>query len=179
MRLRTSRCRRSTSTTKSPKSRRTAGRSLFIDACRSGGATLPADRSLRAMLAAPNVAVFTSSKAGEKSIERPEWQNGAFTAALREADDDHDGLIRVSDLSAHLSEHVVALTGGKQPRCRHPLRHPDTRLRGEGPVAFVSADTRRRIVLWLALHSATQADRLCLISSPEAPAVLKFLMLLI
>jgi uncharacterized caspase-like protein len=91
---------------------------LFIDACRSGGATAPLDRSLRAMLAAPNLTVFTSSKAGGKSIERADWQNGAFTEALLEAfargDADHDGLTRIGDLSGYLSERVPALTGGAQ-----------------------------------------------------------------
>lgn len=42
---------------------------LFLDACRSGGATNPLDRSLHAMFAAPNLAVFTSSAASEDSIE--------------------------------------------------------------------------------------------------------------
>jgi hypothetical protein len=97
---------------------------VFIDACRSGGATLPRDRSLRAMLAAPNVTVFTSSKPGEISVERAEWRNGAFTEALLEAlaraDTNRDGLIRVSDLSGYLSERVPALTGNRQ--------HPDVEI---------------------------------------------------
>lgn len=91
---------------------------LFVDACRSGGATLPLDRSLRAMLAAPNVTVFASSKAGELSREHADWENGAFTEALLEAlgkaDGDRDGLIRISDLSGYLSERVPTLTGGAQ-----------------------------------------------------------------
>ena len=90
---------------------------LCIDACRSGGATSPLDRSLRALLDAPNVTVFTSSTAGQNSIERSDWQNGAFTEALLEAfraDTDHDGEIRISDLSRHLSDRVPALTGGAQ-----------------------------------------------------------------
>ena len=70
------------------------------------------------MLAAPNVTVFTSSSAGELSVEDDAWQNGAFTEALLEAlapgDPDGDGLVRVSDLSSHLSERVPALTGGRQ-----------------------------------------------------------------
>ena len=91
---------------------------LLLDACRSGGATAPTDRSLRAMLKAPNVTVFTSSSAGELSVEDDAWQNGAFTEALLEAlrrgDPDRDGLVRVSDLSSYLTQRVPALTGGKQ-----------------------------------------------------------------
>jgi hypothetical protein len=90
---------------------------LFLDACRSGGATAPADRSLRAMLRAPNVTIFTSSSAGELSVEHGDWQNGAFTEALLEAlrsDPNGDGLLSVSDLSNYLNQRVPALTGGKQ-----------------------------------------------------------------
>lgn len=91
---------------------------LLIDACRSGGATAPTDRSLRAMLSAPNVTVFTSSTADTASFEDPDWENGAFTEALLEAlaraDHDRDGLIRVSDLSGYLSDRVPELTCGEQ-----------------------------------------------------------------
>jgi hypothetical protein len=91
---------------------------LLLDACRSGGATRPIDRSLRAMLQAPNVTIFTSSSAGELSVEDDAWQNGAFTEALLEAlrqgDPDHDGLVCVSDLSSYLTQRVPALTGGRQ-----------------------------------------------------------------
>ena len=42
---------------------------LLLDACRSGGATAPIDRSLRAMLKAPNVTIFTSSL-GRRALGR-------------------------------------------------------------------------------------------------------------
>ncbi len=91
---------------------------LFLDACFSGGATVPLDRSLRAMLRAPNLSVFASSTAREASLERGDWQNGALTeallAALREADRDHDGLIRISDLMGYLAERIPGLTADKQ-----------------------------------------------------------------
>ncbi|HEX8124985.1 MAG TPA: caspase family protein [Allosphingosinicella sp.] len=91
---------------------------VFLDACRSGGATQPLDRSLRAMLAAPNVTIMTSSKPGQASLESARWANGAFTEALleafRKADADHDGLITVSDLSSYLAERVAGLTDGAQ-----------------------------------------------------------------
>jgi hypothetical protein len=69
------------------------------------------------LLAAPNLAVFTSSKAGELSEEDSAWKNGAFTEALLEAlqsDAGRDGFIRIRDLSRHLSDRVPALTAGKQ-----------------------------------------------------------------
>jgi len=91
---------------------------LLLDACRSGGATAPTDRSLRAMLKAPNVTIFTSSSAGELSVEDDAWENGAFTEALLEAlrrgDPDRDGLICVSDLTGYLTRRIPELTGGGQ-----------------------------------------------------------------
>ena len=91
---------------------------LLIDACRSGGATAPPDRSLRAMLTAANVTVFTSCAEKQLSREDMAWENGAFTEALLDAlgdaDYDHDGLIGVSDLSRYLGERVPALTDGAQ-----------------------------------------------------------------
>jgi uncharacterized caspase-like protein len=108
---------------------------LFIDACRSGGATAPLGQSLQALLNAPNLAVFTSSAAGEFSWEDAAWENGAFTEALidalRLADADRDALIRISDLSRHLSDRVPALTGGKQ--------HPEVELRFEARILPVVA----------------------------------------
>ena len=74
--------------------------------------------------------MFTSSSTGEQSEESPEWQNGAFTEilleALRYADENGDGLIRVSDLSRHLSERVAAITQGRQ--------HPDVEIRFDANV---------------------------------------------
>jgi hypothetical protein len=100
---------------------------VLLDACRSGGAIASADRSLRAMLTAPNVTVLTSSTAGEASVEHADWENGAFTEALlealREADYDGDALIRISDLSRYLAERVPALTSGRQ--------HPDVEIIGQ------------------------------------------------
>ncbi len=106
---------------------------VFLDACRSGGATLPADRSLRAALAAPNVSVFTSSSAGESSLEDAAWQNGAFTEALLEAlrrDPDRDSLVRISDIAAYLSDRVPALTRNRQ--------HPEVELHREARVFAVT-----------------------------------------
>ncbi len=98
---------------------------LFLDACFSGGATVPLDRSLRAMREAPNLSIFASASPRERSLERSNWQNGALAeallAALREADEDHDGLIRVSDLSRFLSERIPGLTAGDQ--------HPEVEIR--------------------------------------------------
>ena len=103
---------------------------LFIDACRSGGATAPLGQSLQALLNAPNLTVFTSSSAGEYSWEDDAWQNGAFTEALLEAlrlaDADRDGLVRISDLSRHLSDRVRELTGDKQ--------HPEVEVRFEARI---------------------------------------------
>lgn len=103
---------------------------LFLDACRSGAATVPGDRSLRAMLKAPNVTIFTSSSAGEVSVESDRWRNGAFTEALLEAlrhgDPDRDGLVCVGDLSSYLTRRVPELTRGRQ--------RPDVEVRFDGRI---------------------------------------------
>jgi WD40 repeat protein len=97
---------------------------MFLDASRSGGAAAPADGSLRASIAARNVTVFTSSSAGELSVEDAAWANGALTEALLEAlsraDPDRDGLISVTDLANYLASRVPALTNGRQ--------HPEIEL---------------------------------------------------
>lgn len=103
---------------------------VFLDACHSGGGTAPLDQSLQAMLQSPNVTVITSSRAGEQSQERAELENGVFTEALLEAlvqaDADGDGLIRVSDLSRHLSDRVPVLSQGTQ--------HPEVDIHYERPI---------------------------------------------
>lgn len=90
---------------------------VFLDACRAAGAANPLDRSLRAMLNATNVTVFSSSSKGQLSYEHAEWENGAFTEALLEAlqkaDHDHDGLISASDLASYLDRRVPELAHGK------------------------------------------------------------------
>jgi hypothetical protein len=106
---------------------------LFLDACDSGGATLPAGRSLQSLLQAPNLSVFTSSSPGEKSIEVANLQNGAFTEALLEAlarDPDGDSLVRISDIAAWLSDRVPELTGKRQ--------HPEVELHREARVFAVT-----------------------------------------
>ena len=91
---------------------------LLIDACRSGGATAPPDRSLRAMMRSANVTVLTSCAEKQLSREDMAWENGAFTEALLEAlggaDYDHDGLIGIGDLCRYLGERVPAMTDGAQ-----------------------------------------------------------------
>jgi hypothetical protein len=99
---------------------------VLLDACRSGKATGLAQRSLRALLTAANVTVFTSSSDKQLSVERTDWQNGAFCEALLEAlskaDFNRDTRIGVNDLALYLGDRVPALTGGTQ--C------PDVEFRG-------------------------------------------------
>jgi len=66
-----------------------------------------------------NVTVLTSSSANELSREDNAWKNGAFTRVLiealgREADQNHDGLISMSEMTAYLSSHLPILTGDHQ-----------------------------------------------------------------
>jgi len=96
----------------------------LLDACHSGAATL-ADGAvavdggaLRSALAGlPNVTVLTSSSSVAPSIERDDWQNGAFTEVLlralgKDADADQNGLISMTELTGFLSEQLPRLTAG-------------------------------------------------------------------
>ena len=97
----------------------------LIDACHSGattadGTALGVNGSLlKAALAATNVTVLTSSSSEQVSVEKPEWQNGAFTEVLlqafgREADADRNGLLSTTELTDYIAEHLPRLTGGEQ-----------------------------------------------------------------
>ena len=108
---------------------------VLLDACHSGavtgdGSTLISNAELlRRTMADSNVTVLTSSTANEFSLEDDKWNNGAFTRALLDAlgkdgDEDHDGLISMSELTHYLSTHVISLTGGQQ--------HPGIEQRFEG-----------------------------------------------
>jgi uncharacterized caspase-like protein len=98
---------------------------LLLDACHSGavatdGAKLaPNAEFLRAVMSLSNVTVLTSSSADEFSREDETWKNGAFTKVLieafgRDADENHDGIISMSELTAYLSAHLPMLTGDHQ-----------------------------------------------------------------
>jgi len=84
---------------------------VLLDACHSGavaadGSKLATNADLlRSTMASSNVTVLTSSSAEESSRENDAWNNGAFTKVLleafgKDADENHDGLISMSELSA-------------------------------------------------------------------------------
>ncbi len=63
--------------------------------------------------------VFLSSTALQYSLEKDEWNNGAFTKAIVEglsgkADYAGKGKITIKMLDLYISERVKELTGGKQ-----------------------------------------------------------------
>jgi WD40 repeat protein/uncharacterized caspase-like protein len=98
---------------------------LLLDACHSGAVSrdgsklAPNADILRSVMASSNVTVLTSSSADEFSRENETWNNGAFTKVLieafgRDADENHDGLISMSELTAYVSAHVPTLTGDRQ-----------------------------------------------------------------
>jgi uncharacterized caspase-like protein len=89
---------------------------VLLDACHSGavtgdGTTLTSNADLlRLTIAASNVTVLTSSTSNEFYREDDKWINGAFTKVLldalgKEADQNHDGLISMSDLTRYVSTH--------------------------------------------------------------------------
>jgi hypothetical protein len=98
---------------------------VLLDACHSGAATgagsaLTSNADvLRMRVSANNVTVLTSSTGNEFSREDVKWNNGAFTKVLldalgKDADENHDGLISMSELTYYVATHVPALTEGQQ-----------------------------------------------------------------
>jgi uncharacterized caspase-like protein len=114
----------------------TNGRVLvLLDACHSGavtgdGSALTSNADLlRSIIAAGNVTVLTSSTSNEFSREDEKWNHGAFTQVLldalgKDADENHDGLISMSELTHYVATHISGLTGGQQ--------HPGIAQRFEG-----------------------------------------------
>jgi uncharacterized caspase-like protein len=84
---------------------------------------------LRSIIAGSNVTVLTSSTTNEFSREDEKWNHGAFTKVLldalaKDADEDHDGRISMSELTHYVATHVRGLTEGQQ--------HPGVEQRYEG-----------------------------------------------
>ncbi|MCA9149175.1 MAG: caspase family protein, partial [Planctomycetales bacterium] len=100
-------------------------RILFIDSCH-GSAAGGAEIIGRDPWSSFGAVVFASSKYREKSVERDEWQNGAFTEALMEAfrissktSDPaasivRDDVVSALELKQFLHERVRVLTGDVQ-----------------------------------------------------------------
>ena len=108
---------------------------VLLDACHSGavtgdGSTLASNADLlRLTMAASNVTVLTSSTSKEASGEDEKWNHGAFTKVLldalgKDADENHDGLISMTELTHYLAAHVPTLTASAQ--------HPGVEVRFEG-----------------------------------------------
>jgi WD40 repeat protein len=108
---------------------------LLLDACQSGAVTTdgssltPNADLLRTAMSMSNVTVLTSSSANEFSREDEKWKNGAFSKVLieafgREADENHDGIISMSELTSYVSAHLPMLTDGRQ--------HPEMDQRFQG-----------------------------------------------
>jgi uncharacterized caspase-like protein len=100
----------------------------LLDACHSGAATL-ADGALAedggalrgALAGLPNVTVLTSSSSAAPSLERDDWQDGAFTEVLlralgKDGDADQNRLISMTKLTGYLSEQLPRLSASTQPQ---------------------------------------------------------------
>ena len=79
--------------------------------------------------------VISASNAGQFALESADWNNGAFTYAVREAirskaaDVNSDGKINVQELTNYVEEFVAKLTGGRQrPEARFLNSALDTDL---------------------------------------------------
>ncbi|MBF0608660.1 MAG: caspase family protein [Magnetococcales bacterium] len=104
-----------------------AGKSLlFLDTCHAGNVlgtkSIGTDLTglINELISAENgVVVFASSTGRQKSLERSEWSNGAFTKALVEGLNGKAALIdpdkiTIDTLGAYISDRVKKLTAGKQ-----------------------------------------------------------------
>ncbi len=112
-------------------------RIVFIDACHAGGIS-PDARSPLNELADPKLGVtfFASCELLQKSIERDEWNHGAFTKSLLDALDDRsadisprtgDGLLDSGELTIYVRNQVLVLTGRRQ----HPVTFVGNRIDDE------------------------------------------------
>ena len=70
---------------------------------------------------ASNVTVLTSSTADKVSREDEKWGHGAFTKALLDAlsasddiDNNRDGVISMTELTAYIEKRLTVLTNGDQ-----------------------------------------------------------------
>jgi WD40 repeat protein len=104
-----------------------AGKTLvFVDTCHSGN-VMGTRKALGDVTSVANelssaengAIVFASSTGRQYSLERPEWNNGAFTKALIEglsgkADYTKKGKISINMIDLYLSERVKELTDGQQ-----------------------------------------------------------------
>jgi len=108
--------------------RNIAGKTLFfVDTCHSGSIMGAGRRGMgdlngviNELASAGNGAVvFAASTGRQYSLEKPEWQNGAFTKALVEgvlgkADTKRTGRVTFKMLDLYISERVKELTRGEQ-----------------------------------------------------------------
>ena len=108
---------------------------VLLDACHSAAATGDGSKLasnadlLRSIMSYRNVTVLTSSTSYEISGEDEKWSHGAFTKVLlnalgKDADENQNGLISMSELTHYLAAHVPTLTASAQ--------HPGVEVRFEG-----------------------------------------------
>lgn len=107
--------------------RNIAGKTLFfVDSCHAGS-VMQGRRGMNDLNGVINelasagngAVVFAASTGRQYSLEKPEWQNGAFTKALVEglrgkADIRHTGRVTFKMLDLYISERVKELTHGEQ-----------------------------------------------------------------
>ena len=111
---------------------------FFIDTCHAGnalghrGVHNDLNKVVNELISAENGAiVFAASTGKQDSLEKVEWNNGAFTKAVVEgltgrADYVGRGRITVNMLDLYISERVKELTGGRQtPTTAKPQTVPD------------------------------------------------------
>jgi WD40 repeat protein len=101
---------------------------LFLDTCHAGNVDL--NGIINTLTGTgTGVVVFASSTGSQQSLERDDWQNGAFTKALVEGLDgkaDYKGKVTITSLDLYVSERVKELTNERQtPVVGKPTTIPD------------------------------------------------------
>jgi WD40 repeat protein len=119
---------------------------VFLDTCHAGQVMARSmDRVINALSAAENgIVVFASSMGNEVSLERTDWQNGAFTKAILEGLEGQANLLGTGEITASLLDAFVAkrvreLTNeGQHPVMTRPGTLPDF------PIAIVRTKVASR-----------------------------------
>ncbi len=115
---------------------------LLADTCHSGNIAGGSSNSRNVTAAVSSIlnsgigsVTMTAATGSGFSYEDPAWENGAFTEALlkglgnQQADYDRDGSITIKEIDLYVTQHVKALTNGKQkPTTIIPDSVPDYAL---------------------------------------------------
>jgi Flp pilus assembly protein TadD len=124
---------------------------IFLDACHSGAgiggkaeAADVANEISKIIHASNSTTIITSSSGLEQSWENPQWQNGAFTKAIKEAlagrkgDTNGDGIVSMDELYTYIAKRVPELVkaAGETDYGGHPVTQTPKMYNPKGNVSI-------------------------------------------